>query len=114
MQRRGPVRRRALKKAQERKRILEEAAVDLVGPRRRPSMRYHTGQGAAMGGGNRYFVLFVDSPQASGRLFIEFASEKPQLADTVRDVRRRMDFGLATAFHHGTRSAVARKELRQS
>ena len=39
MQRRGPVRRRALKKAQERKRILEEVAVDLVGPRRWPSMR---------------------------------------------------------------------------
>ena len=106
MQRRGPVRRRALKKAQERKRILEEVAVDLVGPRRRPSMRYHTGQGAAMGGGNRYFVLFVDSPQASGRLFIEFASEKAQLEAIVRDVRRRMEIEAKSSVEYDGRHPI--------
>ena len=91
MQRRGPVRRRALKQAREPKRILEEVAVDVVGPRRRPSLRYHTGMGAAVGGANRYFVLFVDSPRATSRLFIAFASEKAQLEGIVRDTRRRME-----------------------
>ena len=89
LMRRGPVRRRSLRARHVRRRILEEVAVDIVGPRRLPSLRYHTGAGSKFGGGNRYLVLFVDS--ATQMLFIDFMSEKSQLEAVVRDMRRRME-----------------------
>ena len=77
LMRRGPVRRRSLRARHVRRRILEEVAVDIVGPRRLPSLRYHTGAGSKFGGGNRYLVLFAGS--ATQMLFIDFMSEKSQL-----------------------------------
>ena len=63
--------------------------VDLVGPRKLPSLRVKGVRGNHHVGGNLYMVLFVD--RKTKRVFVSFVRAKDDLEAKVKEMRRHME-----------------------
>ena len=67
-------------------RMLEEVYVDIVGPRKFPSLKYRGERGNHHGGGNWYMALYVERKYK--RVFIDFLHRKSDLERSVRRMRK--------------------------
>jgi hypothetical protein len=87
--------------------ILEEVVVDIVGPRRLPSLRFRGVRGNHRAGGNRYIVVFVD--RATKRVFLAFITRKNDLEAVVRTMRKHMEMEARESIEYSGKRIRVRK-----